>query len=358
MTESTPVRPARERRGSGIQRFVWMLWPWMNWLLPIAAIFVVGNSGWFLLLLLVVALVLVLVLGLLGTIPQFLLGNEGWKTAPAPVAVLLIVQWWAWIAALVVPQGATYGRPVPSIVQLLSPRPVAGDFLVTVLVASVSVGVLCWVAVLILSIILRRRSGSVSPGRGWTRGAVVAAIVPPVLLVAVIWSGGEVTAQQRDDAGATVAETAAEPLREQAARALDRYESAQSQLSEIRGMLADDGWWLTSRGFDSRSSWGSGADAYGFDLGFEYEFTAGEAPDVDTVHAELLTLGWSEDERGRLVDPHGNTVLMWADSRAVSVSLTSPSWWGDTDELSDELDRGVEDDAFGRPYAANEWPGL
>lgn len=354
----TDQRTVRQRKRSRIHDFAWGVWPWMNWLLPIVGIFAVGNGGWFLLMLLVMSPILVPILGLLGSLPRFLLRRAGWSTAPAPVTTLLFVQWWAWIIAMITPLGATDSIPIPAIMQELSPRPIAGQFLTSLLAAAGGTAVVCWVVVLILVIVLRRRSDRASTGRGWALVARTTAILLPLLFFALIWLGGEVTAQQRDAAGATPAEVQTEPLSVQAARALERYESVQSQLSQVRGMLADDGWRLFSRGFESRGSWASGIDEYGFDLRFDRELVTGETVDLDAARAELLALGWTEDERGQLVDSYGNTLLFWADEHSVSVWLTSPSWWGDAYDLSDELDRDAADseDVFARTYAYDEWP--
>lgn len=352
-------RAVSPMRGGGIHDLTWSVWPWVNWLLPILAIFAVGNNGWGLLMLLVVSPVLVPVLALLGSLPRFLLRRAGATTTPPPVTVLLFVQWWAWVAAVITPPGATDSRPIPAVMQGLSPRPLSGDFLGAVMAGGALLGVLCGVAVLVLAIILRTKTLSVPAVRRWTRASLIAAFALPVLFVALIWTGGEVTAQQRDAAGDTVAEVQAQPLSQQAARALERHEQTQTRLSEARGMIAADGWRVSARGIDQRLSSKHGVDAYGFDLEFEHDRVSDEV--VQAARADLLAAGWSEGERGRLVDAQGYSIEIVAYAEVVVVSVSSPTWWGEDYDLSEELglyDRSPSDEAFVRTYASDEWPSL
>lgn len=360
----SPVEPARDapRRGrQGIHSFTWSLWPWMNWLLPVVGILCVGNGGWALLLLLVVSPVLVPAAGLLGSLPRFVLRRSGAVTTPAPITALLLLQWWAWGAAMITPPGATDGSPIPAVMQVLSPLPISGGFLSAVLLGASLIAVSCWIAVLVIAIVLASRAEPArrQGAKGWTAAAWIAAFALPLLLVATIWLGGAVTAQQRDAAGATVAEVQALPLSEQAARAVERHDRAQAQLSAVRGMIAEDGWELSSRGIDTRTSFSEAVESYGFDLRFEHRASPGESVDADAVAAELLRQGWTEGERGAIVDPHGNVVEISANDDRVWVSLNSPTWWGDAYDLFEELG-GYDpaDGAFEQTYAYDEWPEL
>ncbi|MFK3677871.1 hypothetical protein ACI2IP_09065 [Microbacterium sp. NPDC090218] len=365
----SPVEPGwtAPRRGPrDIHRFVWDLWPWMNWLLPVVAIFFVGNGGWALMALLLFSPLLVPAAGLLGSLPRFILRKSGRTTTPAPVTTLLFVQWWAWAAAMITPPGATDGSPIPAVMQAFSARPISGGFLYAVMLTASGVAVACWIAVLVIAIVTSTRS----PARAsspWTVVAWIAAFVLPLLYVAMIWLGGVVTAQQRDAAGVTVAEAQARPLSVQTQEAQERYERAQSQLSIVRGLLAEDGWAEPSWGIDHRTTFSDAVESYGFDLEFEHEPLAAGAVDVEAVEAELRRQGWVDGERGTIVDPEGNAVEILETEHVLTVSLTSPTWWGDAYELSDELDDQRGDDleavlarraAAALTYAFDEWPLL
>lgn len=354
-SRSEPVWRSPGSGRSDIHSFAWGVWPWMNWGLPLVAIITVGNGGWALLMLLMISPVLVPVLGLLGSLPRFLLRKSGITTTPAPITGLLFVHWWAWAAAMITPPGATDGSPIPAVMQGLSPRPISGGFLQAVMLGGSGIAVACWITVLILAIVLRARAALPAAPKRWTLVAWLAAVMLPVLFAAMIWLGGAVTAQQRDAAGETVAEAQTQAMSVQAQRALERHEQAQEQLSQVRGMIADDGWRISQRGIDRRTSFADAVDSYGFDLRFEHEPLAEGPVDVEAIEEELIGQGWTKDETGALVDPHGNVVEIYSNESSLQVSLVSPAWWGDSYELSDELGYGL-DDAFARTYAYDEWP--
>lgn len=355
----TPPAPERWAPKSGredIHSFVWKLWPWVNWLLPVIAILCIGNNGWGMLLLLFASPLLVPVLGLLGSLPRFILRKSGITTTPAPITSLLFVQWWAVITAMITPPGITDGRPIPPLMQGLSLRPISGDYLSMVLLVGTAIVVACWIAVLTIASITASRKRA-SDSKRWTVVAWVAVAVLPLMFVATILLGGAVTAQQRDAAGDTVAEVQAQPLNVQAQRALERHERAQAQLALVRGLIAEDGWQVSLRGFDDRTTLADAVDGYGVGIAFEYEPSATDAVDVSAIEAELRQQGWTVDADGSFIDPDGNTVEIDEYEGVIEVSLVSPRWWGDSYELSDEL--GVydgQDEVRARTYTADEWP--
>jgi hypothetical protein len=353
----SPPAPARRTPNADrrdIHSFTWVVWPWVNWLLPVLAIFCIGNNGWALLALLLFSPVLVPAAGLLGSLPRFLLRRSGSTTTPGPITVLLFVQWWAVITGMITPAGATDGRPIPAIMQGLSPRPISSAYLSDVMLVAAGIVVACWIAVLAIASVTASRK-HVWASKRWTVVAGVAAVGLPLLFVATAWLGGAVTAQQRDAAGATVAEVQAQPLSSQAQQALERHDRAQAQLSLVRGMIAGDGWQASMRGFGDLTTFAEGADSYGVDIAFRYDVPAGDAVDVDAVVAELRQRGWTDGERGALLDPDGNTIEIDAYDQTIVVSLVSPRWWGDSDDLNEEL--GVyHDDSAAEPYAYDDWP--
>jgi len=353
-----PPAPALRAPGSGVRdihSFVWVGWPWVNWLLPVVAILCIGNNGWALLALLLFSPVLVPVAGLLGSLPRFILRRSGITTTPGPITALLFVQWWAVITTMITPPGATDGSPIPAIMQGLSPRPISGAYLSVVMLVGAVIVVVCWIAVIAIASITASRKRA-NPSKRWTLVAWIAAVGLPVIFIATIWSGGAVTAQQRDAADATVAEVQAQPLDVQAQRALERHEQAQAQLSVVRGLISEDGWHASLRGFGRLTAFAEAADSYGVEIAFRYEPPSADAVDVSAVEAELRQRGWTDGERGALIDPEGNTIEIDAYDQTVVVSLVSPRWWGDSFDLNEELGvyDGHDDDA--QVYAYDEWP--
>lgn len=350
--------PTPQRSEVGIHAFVWAIWPWMNWLLPLAAIFCVGNSGWGLIILVVASPVLVPIAGLLGSLPRFLLRRSG-AAAPAPITTLLIVQWWAWVTAMVTPAGATDTTPIPAMMQQMSSRPISADYLNAVLAGASLTGALCGVAVLVLAIVSTRRAeGEPRAGAtGWTWSAWLAIGLLPLLFMAVVWFGGVATDQQRDASGASVGEVQAQRFAVQVDVAGERYEQAQEQLSRVRGMIAVDGWRPSTRGLDTRTLTAEAVDSYGVDIVFERDPLADGV--LDGLEDSLIEQGWTRGGDGAIVDPQGHVVEIFADENIVRVSLVSPTWWGDAYDLSDALgfyDDGFDDD-YERTYAWDDWPG-
>lgn len=75
-------------------RFLWLAWPWVNWILPALLIFgysFSNSAGWDGLFLLFLSPVLVPAFGLLGSLPRFIMRRRGYEAAPAPVGVMLAV---------------------------------------------------------------------------------------------------------------------------------------------------------------------------------------------------------------------------------------------------------------------------
>lgn len=361
------------RPAGGIRGFVWAIWPWMNWVLPV--FFVVhgffGSGGWGTLILMFTSPVFVPAMGLLGALPRFILRKRGHTTAPAALIWLLFVNWWSWLALSLTMQDAGDSGPPRSLLRDLMTVPLSRDFEQTLSVSTLAAAVLAWIAVLVIAILVPKPSPGVPRRNAWTTVSWVAAFAVPALLVAVVMVGVRVTAQQRDAAGDTVAEVGAMPLDDQVQRTEDNYALTQRRLSAVRELIADDGWrmrdedgqWVGRSGFGSSSFECLTADAecYTIEVGFRLASAPvgfdGESPEF---RGAIEALGWTPTARaGQWTDAQGFTLDLWsqASDGGLSVEVTSPRWWGDESDIRAQLPERDEADVAG-DYRFDDWPPL
>ena len=353
--------PPPKQRNRGIHGFTWAIWPWMSWVLPVAAVFIGGNAGWSLIFALMLSPVFVPATGLLGMLPRFLLRKAGHTVTPAPISALLFVHWWAWVAAMISMRGSSDAAPSPALIERLSPWTIAGSMLEVVVFVAIVVAVASWIAILVIVLVTRSRPVPAAGGGtgAWTAVSWTAALLMPVALVAGGALAGAVTAQMKDAAGATVAAVQSEPADSLVAQAVTRHDEAQAQLSVVRALIADDGWTRTNRGVNDRTSYREMLPSYGLSLRFEHDL-AGIDVDLDAIRAELLASGWVEGAEGTIVDPDGNIVTMAMTETGLLLSLDTPTWWGDAGEINTAL--GIPelptDEFYAETFAADEWPEL
>lgn len=363
--------PQPRHAPDGIQGFVWALWPWMNWVLPAFMVlhgFVLGTGGWESLMLLVGSPVIVPAAGLLGALPRFVLRKRGHATTPGPIVWLLFVNWWGWVTLTITMPGVGDSGAVPSVLRGLVTAPLSLMYEQIMFAVAVLVALLAWIAILVLACVVRV---PVPPRRTWTLASWVALFAMPVVLIAAVWAGVIFTTQQRDAAGDTVAEVEAMPIAAQAARAEASYEVTQQKLSQVREVIAEDGWsardedgaWVVGSGFGSSYGACTGADAecYTFEVGFEFAQKPAGFDGRDAGFAEELeVLGWKASNRaGEWTDADGFTVdiVPWPDGR-LEVSIESPAWWGKTHDIGEQLGEADADRGLARTYRYDEWPPL
>ncbi|MFF7294139.1 hypothetical protein ACFY9N_16540 [Microbacterium sp. NPDC008134] len=370
--------PAPQPRptAGGIHGFAWALWPWMSWVLPVFFVFhgFLGSGGWGTLMLMFLSPVFVPAAGLLGMLPRFILRRRGHTTAPAPIVWLLFVNWWAWFTLALTMQDMGDSGPSRSLLRDVMTVPLSLDYEQGVFLAALAIAVLAWVAVLVLAIVQPRPMPGVQTGMprrqdGWTVVAWIAAFVVPALLVATIGAGVVATALQRDAAGDTVAEVSAMPIAAQAERALATYERTQQKLSEVRELIADDGWQIIdddgravgSAGFGSYS-WEcrrADADCVTIEAGFGIDDVRVDV-DGEDFRARLQALGWDADDMRAMTDADGFVLRIDA-FRGVNestwVSIESPPLWGDLYDLTQELGES-DDDRVEGTFRFDEWPPL
>lgn len=374
--------PAPQPRptSGGIRGFVWAVWPWMNWVLPI--FFVVhgffGSGGWGTLILVFISPVFVPAMGLLGALPRFLLRRRGHTTAPGPLVWLLFVNWWGWFALTLAMQDAGDSGPLRSLLRDMMTVPLSRDFEQFVFLGAIAAAVLAWIAVLLIAILAPKPAPAPAPGAAardpWTTVSWIAGFAVPALLVAIVVVGVQVTAQQRDAAGDTVAEVAAMPLDDQVQRAEQNYTLTQERLSAVRELIADDGWRVRNEDgqWVGRSDFGSSsfdcltadAECYTIEVGFQLESRpAGFDPRSAEFRADLDALGWEPTSRAsQWTDSQGFTLDVWsmASDGSLSLEVNSPVWWGDEFDLREELPARADegDGEPARDYRADEWPPL
>lgn len=362
---------------TGIRRFAWLAWPWMNWVLPVLhALWGFGASGYLVLAVILapLALLAIPVLGVLSDIPRILLRQRGHDTAPGPIVWLLFLNWWGWLASAA--SAATTVRD-----------PVLRDGVIADVEESVlrrDLGAIALLVIVVTGFALIALAAAVRPAPSfdpdgadppresrrdpWAIAALVAAIALPLSLIVILLIDGDAMAGQTDAAGDTVAYVAALPIDRQAERAEEHYASTQQRLSEVRALVADDGWRIRDR-------WGARISADGFafsEICVEietpcYTLEAGFAVDGAPVDLRspatadaLAELGWTPaPHSGEWVSADGYTLTTdQDDSGRVTLWIESPAWWGDDADLRDEIGRGDPDEGIGVAYRAEEWPPL
>lgn len=350
-------RPGRPR---GISAFTWAVWPWMNWLLPAFFIFhgyLDGTGGWMTLALAFASPLLLPAFGLLGSLPRFILRRRGATATPGPIIWLLFLHGWGWVGAALAMQDTTDSSiPPPTLLQGLGAGALSAGAQAAIFLAALAVVSAAWLAVLVLAIVLPPDR---PPHRGWRIAGWVSAFATPLLLAAAVMLAGFLTLQQTDGAGETVAEVQERPVDEQAERMLERHEHAQRSLSEVRALIAEDGWQPEWAGGDDCGRV-AGVPCYQLAAAFGTTSTAGIPAGLDE---ELADLGWTvtDADAERIEATRDDLVLtvgVWGDDALIAGVLT-PWWWGDEIALRERLNPGRDRPAEPADgYSADEWPPL
>jgi len=331
--------PGETQRPSGIQAFTWGLWPWLNWLLPIFFCFhglLLDNNGWEQALWLALfSPIIVPVLGLLGSLPRFILRVRGHSTAPGPMIFVLYITWWSGFI------GSLIGAP-------LSDDQQTGILTLCVLAVAVS-----WVVLLTLSAILE--PGPAGGALLWRRTSWIAAFAVPVVFaltfVAVVLLPA---AQATDAASETSAQAQSRLHAEQIELAQDRYESLQEDASEVRALIAEDGWRTTGEALDYPASQCLDEQEPCYEIQVSSEIAA-DGIGASELTAELESLGWTPGRDDAWHAAGGRTLWIGEHEGVMRVNITSPWWWGDARYVVRDSGEHEEGDEV---YAADEWPPL
>lgn len=365
--------PQPRRAPEGIQGFVWAIWPWMNWVLPV--LFVVhgflGAGGWGTMILLTASPIFVPAMGLLGALPRFILRKRGHRTAPGPLVWLLFVNWWGWVTLTLTMQDAGDSGPPRSLLRETLTVPFSRGFEMYLYFGAIAAAVLAWIAVLLIAIFVRRPAPGATIRTPWTTVSWIAAFAVPAALVASVLVGVQVTAQQRDAAGDTLTEIAAMPLADQVQRAEENYALTQERLSAVRELISDDGWRIRNEDGERVGTSGFGsstfacmtahAECYTIEVGFQLaNAPAGFDDESAEFRDQLEALGWQPTTRdSQWTDAQGFMLDVWsmASDGSLTVEVNSPEWWGDDSDLRGEPSEPADTDAD-RVYRYDEWPPL
>lgn len=366
-----PVEPssAHPQVRPSIVRFTWVIWPWMNWIVPAFVCLhgLFGNGGWESLVLIPGSVILVPGTALLGALPRLLLRRRGHRSTPLPIVPLLFVIWWGWTCFGAAMTGSTDSAPLPSILDVLSGRRLPTSIETALMLGGAGAAILAWIAVVIIAT-MRVRTPSEPRG-----SAVIVAWTPalliPIVLLATCMTGVALGAAAVDASGDSFATADA---RDRAVRDdLDRkrYETTQETLSQVRALISPSGW----TGAEARPQSSNGCpwatatqDCYALSARFVLE-TSG-ALDFAGLADSLDARGW--DVQQPTTDQWGATELAAGSPDGVSVTIrhsqiesgqhfvstraTSPSWWGSYFDVG----LNVYDIDTEATYAAGDYPRL
>ena len=316
----------------------WRLWILMSWLLPALWCWLAFGAGW-MYVGYIFAVVLYPLVGVAGMIPRIILRRLGASGTPWPVVPFLVVQWWALFTPVFITMAQFFLGPV--FVGLFGVEQIAMSIRWSILSISIMVVILAWIAGVVIASSDR---GSTHRDVVWKRISLGAAIAAPVVVVVVLLGALFATGQQRDGAGATVVDALRPSVQEQAERLEARYTELNEKVSEVRRLIAEDGWeeYLTGVGHDSSCA-GTGMPCYMFEADFSHA-TAGDTVGLADLAARLEAEGWVTDEgrdEGALVATADEGVVVeifWSDRDAeIGVRAESVNWWGDEDLLIEEL---------------------
>ncbi len=335
---------------------MWSLWIWAAWLFPV--LFVLNGflvPGLWLLMLLFASPVLVPIVGLVGMLPRFILKARGHSSLPAPLAPVLLIQWWACLAMILAFPDEDDGGPVPSVLDQLVGGRLAEMYERRILEGSALIVVAAWILSMVLAVVVRpSRAVDGGPPR-WGAAAWLWAILAPVLLAAAVGAGVPASAAQRI------------PADQQLILARQRYTQTQMILTPIRGAIAKDGWYRARVSLD-----GCGGDipcsnwpfpSYNLDISSITRAHPSDAA-LHQLAARLTSQGWTVERISRrdatgitALSPEGHRVEISRDktSGITAIDFVSGSWWGDYETLVQEAHTTDDDN---RTYRFEEWPEL
>ncbi len=348
------------KRG-GILDGLWWAWPVMNWILPV--LFSVHGlfstfGGWAWSFLLFSAPIVIPACGLLGMLPYRRLREQGHESAPWRVGALLLVNWWAAFAAIllaidVLSRQST--ESIPSLLRLLGTRAPSIGFEFGMLGVSAFFALASWAGICLLT--YRTETAEV-PERG-TLIVRIAVIALPLLIVLALAIGSWATAPRQDAAGDIAEQVRLQPIATQSERALVRYDDFQLRLAVARALIAADGWeTVTPYGYDParRECVHEQSRCYGFVWTYRVEGVL----DAEAVGAALDAAGWDAAVQGDRVEAtgaEGISIAVTAADGRIEVSASSAWWWGDGNALRAELPQ-AEAGTLPAAVSSAEWPSL
>lgn len=359
-----------EYRSSALRRVTWVLWPWMNWLLPVGFVLfcawrVIDARASMALMIVFASPLLIPIIALLSALPRHALRTGGATVTPREITAPLMLQWWSWAGvALAMPDELIFFPPqqgsVPSALQRLIGDAMSAGFSWWIAIGSLAVAVGSWITCLVFA----ERPLAVRHPRRWDRLGLASALLAPVLLVAVGGLGIGAGQLQTDAAGERPALAHARTADEQVTLAQERYAEIQDALSALRATMADSGWTAERAELESMHANGPGPAAYRFLIEFSHiaadDLTLDEARLRGALHAtgwEISTVGEAPFSiEARRAD--GTTLTLRSDGdMPFRMTVQTGSWWqsGDQPVTAELTDPGA---ALGGGYDADRWPQL
>lgn len=360
-TDADAGRQSKAR--SRYRSLAWGWWHLWSWALP-ALWFVLAGQGWLYYAphFLIVLYPLVVFAGLL---PCLIARRRGARETPAMMVPFVLVQWWATVAPVFLTTVMlVFDVPIR---RLLGIDHLGFRYTDGMLGIAGVIAVAAWLVCLVMAIL--HRKDRKSSARAWAALARATAIAAPVLIVAVTGGALIATSQQRDAANTTLTEALTAPTSVQAARFEEHYEHLNRAVSEVRALIAEDGWGDRNTGPHSAVCPAEGgAECYEFEAEFSHP-TVGQALDRDELASRLGDAGWEVGEvktadRTDVIglfatDAEGILVVVELDDSAAEVTVQSRTgpWWGGEEILIGALG-GYPDESPDTVYRADEWPAL
>lgn len=216
---------------------LWRFWHHVAWGLPIAlaALVALASSGtlvggFFLLL----SPLIVLVAGLLGSIPRWILSARHHDSAPSPTSALVIVYWVGLIALAFT--FATLELAVPNPLEFIGDRG-----MVALTRAALFASVAAPIVLIVCAIVLK-------PGLewvGWRHIGPIALVATPALLTVIALTQSQAPIRSGSDASAFTPEMAAQSSPAEARERHERqWAESQSVLADVRATTCPSSWHL------------------------------------------------------------------------------------------------------------------
>ncbi|MFC4223852.1 hypothetical protein [Lysinibacter cavernae] len=335
----------------GFQSWLWQAWPLTSWILAAYVAFhrLLFASGWETLMFLLLSPLIVPAIGLIESLPRFILRRRKHVTLPTPMAWILPTHWVFIVIATLSFEGSTDAAPTPSGLSVFSGQPIMETVEMAFAGVSLLVALATGTALLVLSIVSRPRgSKPMNPLR-----VSLAAGVPALLLVCAPMVAAGATSTIPDSEGTTLREIRTMPIGEQLVLVEKRYEEMQHEFSTIRG-FADTGDWVDVDMVIDSADWSGSVERYQLEL-FATSADA-IAIDKDAFTQDLKSLGYERSTYGtRWENPNGQAIELNEYETGAQLEFHSPQWWGDGDELRDRLDASTGALKSDR-YAADAYP--
>lgn len=290
--------------------------------------------------------IIIPVAGLLSLIPYLIVRARGWRKVPGNSLGLLFLNWWSAVTVACTIPGKLTGGGSDSVLELLTSESMSRAWNDRILITALVFGAVSWMALVLASVVA---GGARSPSRLQTRTGLVVAIAVPCIVMIAGMLGGTVENSRTDGAGELPEFALERTLDEQLGLLAQREELTQASLSEVRHLIAADGW-TSVHPWMFRSCEGEANPCYDI-------YAAAQIAQADADRAidtrfidELREAGWRS--AGKLPYCHSSNIESFQNEEGqrlcvnhgdgnISVALIAPSYWGNLFELREAADSGA-----------------